>query len=242
MKRRGPPNKHAEAAKAAKRPRLEPNLGPSPHTAANALISIAASPGSGVIGSVLNAELIAPWPVLELLVDDFFTYIHPLTPFPHEPTFRQSFQNREDRTSREFLALLASMIGFLVASFPRTVRIHLKKQHSGNLFPRAVTMIERCRLVALEARGPLFTNKQEMSVHDAATSYFLGLAAGYTMQWKICRRFLAETMAFVRELGSHKPRDVGSSMFRVTYRGPGFDHVKDQIGKRIFWVMFLGIR
>ncbi|KAK0610600.1 hypothetical protein B0T17DRAFT_500023 [Bombardia bombarda] len=239
MKRRGPPNKHAEAAKAAKRPRLEPNLSPGPHNAAETLISIA---GAQDPHTILDAESIAPMPVLVLLVDDFFTYIHPLAPFPHEPTFRASFANREDRTSREFLALLASMISALVASFPRTARLHLKAQHGMNLFPKAITLIERCRSVALEARGSMFYSKEDVTVYDAATSYFLGLAAGYSMQWKICRRFMTETMSFIRELGYHKPPDLGSSMFGVTYRGPAFDHVRDQIGKRIFWVMFLGVR
>ncbi|KAK0713496.1 hypothetical protein B0T26DRAFT_833070 [Lasiosphaeria miniovina] len=239
MKRRGPPNKHAEAAKAAKRPRLEPNLSPGPHNAAETLISIA---GAQDPRPVVDAESIAPWPVLTLLIDDFFTYIHPLAPFPHEPTFRRSFANREDRTSREFLALLASMIGILVASFPRTARLHLKAQHGMNLFPKAIAMIERCRTVTLEARGPMFYNKGDLTVYDAATSYFLGLAAGYMVQYKLCRRFLTESMAFIREMGYHKPRDLGSSMFGVTYRGPPFDHVQDQLGKRLFWVMFLGVR
>ncbi|KAK3690386.1 hypothetical protein B0T22DRAFT_192444 [Podospora appendiculata] len=238
MKRRGPPNKHAAAARAAKRPRLEPNLSPGPHNAAETLISIA---GAQDNQAPLDAESIAPLSVLLLLVDDFFTYIHPLVPFPHEPTFRQSFANREDQTSREFLALLASMIGSLVASFPRSARLHLKAQHGMSMFPKAITLIERCRAVALQARGPMFYSKDEVTVYDAATSYFLGLAAGYTMQWKVCRRFMTETMTFVRELGYHKPRDLTS--FGVTYhRGPSFDHVQDQIGKRIFWVMFLGVR
>lgn len=265
MKRRGPPNKHAEAAK-AKHPRLEPSfqpspqqqgfapnaqqhLAPNPHpqiqpamsanpsNAAQALVSIAGHP----IGFVLDAEAIAPWPVVSLLVDDFFTYIHPLAPFPHEPTFREQFRNREDRNpnNRDFLALLASMIGCLVASFPRSARLHLKNQQSATLFPRAITMIEKCREVALQARGPLFMAKEEVAVYDAATSYFLALAAGYTLQWKTCRRFMAETLSFVREMGYHKQQ--GSSNF-ITYRGPAFNHVLDQMGKRIFWVMFLGVR
>ncbi|KAK0624318.1 hypothetical protein B0T14DRAFT_565598 [Immersiella caudata] len=238
MKRRGPPNKHAEAAKAAKKPRIEPHLSPGPHNAAETLVSIAGAPAQ----VVLEAEAIAPMPVLQLLVDDFFTYIHPLTPFPHEPTFRQSFHNREDRTSREFLALLASMIGCLVASFPRTARLHLKAQHGMTLFPKAITLVERCRTVALEARGHQFYNKEDVTVYDAATSYFLGLAAAYTIQWKICKRFMTESMSFIREMGYHKPRDLGSAMYGVTYRGPPFDHVQDQLGRRIFWCLFLGIR
>jgi hypothetical protein len=244
MKRRGPPNKHAEAAKAAKRHHLDGS--PMPQIAAEALISATSS--SSPMG--LDAESIAPWPILQLLVDDFFTYIHPLMPFPHEPTFRQAFMNRADRANHEFLALLASMVGILVASFPRSARAHLKAQHSAGLFPTAITMIDHCRSIALEARGTAFMAKQEMSVDDAATSYFLGLAAGYTLQWKRCRRFLAETMSFCRELGTHRSRDVYSLASQLpelaneinAAANKPIDHIKDQIGKRIFWVMVAGIR
>ncbi|KAI8945308.1 hypothetical protein F4801DRAFT_568640 [Xylaria longipes] len=245
MKRRGPPNKHAEAARAAKRSHLD-NGSPIPHDAAEALVSVATTDGH----LALDAEAIAPWPVLQLLVDDFFTYIHPLMPFPHEPSFRQAFASRADRTNREFLALLASMIGVLVASFPRSARAHLKAQRNTGLFPTAVTMIDHCRSIALEARGAAFMAKQDMSVDDAAASYFLGLAAGYTLQWKPCRRFLAETMSFCRELGTHRPRDSSSLAGSIpdlagalnAAANKPVDHIKDQIGKRIFWVMVAGIR
>ncbi|KAK3490056.1 hypothetical protein B0T13DRAFT_479936 [Neurospora crassa] len=250
MRRRGPPNRHAEAARAAKRPRLEPalpnNMGhhAQPHNAAQTLISMAGNPrgghseAHGQTRTMLDAESIAPWSVLVLLVDDFFTYIHPLTPFPHEPTFRQQLANREDQKSREFLALLASMVGCLVASFPRTARLHFKSQHGLNLFPKAIYLVDRCRQVAMEARGSHFYNREDMTVYDAVTSYLLGLAAAYTLQWKVCRRFMSETCNIIRELGYHKQRDF----FAVTYRGPAFDHVQDQIGKRVFWVLFLGVR
>ncbi|KAI0116542.1 hypothetical protein GGR51DRAFT_321194 [Nemania sp. FL0031] len=245
MKRRGPPNKHAEAARAAKRHQLD-NASSMTFHATEALMPVAAPDGP----FTLDAETIAPWPVLQLLVDDFFTYIHPLMPFPHEPSFRQAFASRADRTNREFLALLASMVGVLVASFPRSARAHLKAQHSAGLFPTAITMVEHCRSIALEARGASFMAKQEMSVDDAAASYFLGIAAGYTLQWKPCRRFLAETMSFCRELGTHRPRDVSglagylpdlAGMVSAAANKP-IDHITDQIGKRIFWVMVAGIR
>jgi hypothetical protein len=250
MKRRGPPNKHAEAARAAKRHHLDNNnnnsTSPIPHNAIETMVPVATT--EGPLG--LDAEAIAPWPVLQLLVDDFFTYIHPLMPFPHEPSFRQAFASRTDRTNREFLALLASMVGVLVASFPRSARAHLKAQHSAELFPTAITMVDHCRSIALEARGYSFMAKQEMSVDDAATSYFLGIAAGYTLQWKPCRRFLVETMSFCRELGTHRPRDLSSlagylpdlaGVANPVANKP-IDHIKDQIGKRIFWVMVAGTR
>ncbi len=245
MKRRGPPNKHAEAARAAKRHQLD-DASPAPHSATDSLMAVA--PADDPVA--FDAEAIAPWPVLQLLVDDFFTYIHPLMPFPHEPSFRQALASRADRTNREFLALLASMIGILVASFPRSARAHLKAQHSAGLFPTAITMIDHCRSIALEARGTTFMAKHEMSVDDAAASYFLGLAAGYTLQWKPCRRFLAETMSFCRELGTHRPRDLSSlagylpdlAAAANSIANKPVDHIKDQIGKRIFWVMVAGIR
>ncbi|KAI1359797.1 hypothetical protein F5Y08DRAFT_344343 [Xylaria arbuscula] len=248
MKRRGPPNKHAEAARAAKRHQLENESPPLQH---NPVISMMpAPPADAPAGFGLDAEAIAPLPVLQALVDDFFTYLHPLMPFPHEPSFRQAFANRADRTNREFLALLASMVGILVASFPRSARAHLKAHHSAELFPSAIAMIEHCRAIAQEARGTTFMTKHEMSVDDAAASYFLGLAAGYTLQWRPCRRFLAETMSFCRELGTHRPRDLSGSAGYLpdlaaaahSLTNKPVDHIKDQIGKRIFWVMVAGIR
>lgn len=243
-KRRGPPNKHAEAAKAAKKARAESQIAgfspsPSPQNAAKTLLTISSD-------AVLDAESIAPMPVLELLVDDFFTYIHPLAPFPHEPTFRQSFANREDRTRPEFLGLLSSMIGALVASFPRSVREHLKSQHSTHLFPKAVVMVDKCRDIALHTRGSRWPVKQPKSLDDAMTSYFLGLGAAYTIQYNVARIFLSETLTLIRELGFTRPKHQGDqpNFGHESYGNEPlpFNHIKDQIGKRIFWCLLLGNR
>lgn len=264
LKRRGPPNKHAEAARAARRARLEPGPGPaagpmpgtaiaaqgqpfygavspSPHNAAQALVSIAEGPGTR-----LDAESIAPMPVLELLIDDFFTYIHPLVPFPHEPTFREAFATRQDRTNPEFLTLLAAMIGALVASFPRSVRQHLKAQHSTHLFPRAIVMIDKCRDIALEARGARWAAKQPKTLDDAAASYLLGLACAYTLQYNTYRVFTSECLSLIRELGFHRPKHPGElPTFGNDDCSPDplpFHHIRDQTGKRIFWCLLVGIR
>lgn len=252
-KRRGPPNKHAEAAKAVKRARGDFGsvaavasaatgalpVSPSPRNAAKALINISSD-------GLLDAEAIAPLPVLELLVDDFFTYMHPLDPFPHEPTFRQSFANREDRTRPDFLGLIASMIAALVASFPRSAREHLKSQHSAHLFPRPIVMADRCRDIALLARGSKWVLKQPKTLDDAATSYFLGLACGHSDQWNASRHFMAETLTLIRELGFARPKHPGAlpTFGNDPYSADPlpFNHVKDQIGKRLFWCLLLRVR
>lgn len=249
-KRRGPPNKHAEAAKAAKRARMEMAAtgvsevsgvsgAPSPQIAAKTLMNISSD-------GLLDAESIAPMPVLELLVDDYFTYIHPLAPFPHEPTFRQSFANREDRSKPEFLTLLASMIGALVASFPRSAREYLKAQYSTHLFPKAIVLVERCREVALLTRGNKWILKQPKTLDDACASYLLALSAVNTLQWNAARHFMSETLTLIRELGFQKPKHpeelptFGSDPYSQELSP--FNHVKDQIAKRLFWCLLLGIR
>ena len=87
--------------------------------------------------------------------------------------------------------------------------------------------------------------KEQVSVSDAMTSYFIGLSAGYTMRWNLCRRFMAEALSFVRELGFHRAgrvsptaRALGINRFPVNEKG----FVEEEMGKRVFWVLFLGIR
>lgn len=258
VKRRGPPNKAVEAIRLKKQRMMDegeqgglgspngglqaPGYATTPHTAAQALVSIAGTENQ----MRLDGEAIAPRPILEALVDDFFTYIHPLCPFPHQPTFQAAFVNREDRTDPEFLALLASMIGALVASFPRTARAHLKNQQSTHMFPRAIIMIEKCRDIALEARGGRWAAKQPKTMNDAATSYFLNLSAAYTLQWNISRLHMSETLCVLNELGFNRPKHPGEfptfGNDTCAPDSPPFNHVKDQTGKKIFWCVFLGVR
>lgn len=199
---------------------------------------------------VLRAESICPLEVLNHLIDDFFTYIHPLTPFPHEPSFRSAFEEREDLRNSSFLALLASMVGVLTASFPRKPRQHLMAYKYDKLFPSSVSLVNRCHAIATEARGSGYLDK-EFTVYDAATSYFLGLAKAYTYNWQACRLYFAETISISRVVGAHKERiDGRESIHELPIEFGGdpsgqrlepVDHIKQEIGRRVFWVMVVSI-
>lgn len=241
-RRRGPPNKHAEALK--KRKLESPMASPtSPNNVAATLASLS--------HAVLNAESICPLSVLELLVDDFFTYIHPLAPFPHEPSFRAAFSSREDLKNPSFLALLASMVGALVASFPRRPRLHLKAQHREHLFPSSMSLVERCHKVAVEARGAGYLDK-ELTIYDAVTSYFLGLAAAYTFQYRQCRLYLGESLNIARSTGAYRAkesRSSGTGQSGTFEESSGYeaqsqpvDYIQQEIGRRVFWIILLGVR
>ena len=145
------------------------------------------------------------------------------------------------------------MVGALVASFPRKPRLHLKAQRREQLFPNSMALVERCHKVAVEARGSGYLDKS-LSVYDAATSYFLGLAAGYTFNWRQSRLYLGETLTKIRVLGAHKLKDPGLSAVGAVpeaYGGDGqqydgdaepMDFIRQEIGRRVFWLMFVGVR
>ena len=229
-----------------KKRKLESSTETSPTSPNNVAATLAS-----LSHAVLNAESICPLSVLELLVDDFFTYIHPLAPFPHEPSFRAAFSSREDLKNPSFLALLASMVGALVASFPRRPRLHLKAQHREHLFPSSMSLVERCHKVAVEARGAGYLDK-ELSIYDAVTSYFLGLAGAYTFQYRQCRLYLGEALNIARSTGALTIRDTGPSVASqpVSFgEGGGFgtqalsvDYIQQEISRRVFWIILIGIR
>lgn len=224
----------------------------SPTHAAQALAALSSHPSNQQV----TAESICPIETLNLLINDFFTYIHPLCPFPHEPSFREAWKRREDLSNKSFLALLSSMIGALVASFPRKPRQHLKAQGKEQLFPNHMALVHRCQTICSLARGPGYLESESLSVHDAATSYFLALMGVYTFRWRQGRLYFGECLTIIRTLGLHKgenaqaqsvstmPSAVGS---RIGAQDAGrenqqLDNITRQIGYRIFWTMFVSVR
>lgn len=182
-----------------------------------------------------NAESICSLPLLKLLVDDFFKYIHPLVPFPHEPSFRDAFNSREDVRNPLFLALLASMMTALLASFPRRAQYHLKQHGLQARRSDVLQLGESCHKIALDSRGPGYLDG-DINVYDAATSYFLGLAAAYKGQKERMRLYLAECLTILRSLGVHKPEVI------LQQESQGSDVIQREMGRRLFWIMFVAVR
>ncbi|KAJ5157411.1 uncharacterized protein N7482_008511 [Penicillium canariense] len=255
-RRRGPPNRHAEALKKQK---LEAPLDASPTSitdypqantppaSSNSSINPPPSPFPA------SAEAICSLHTMQLLLDDFFTYIHPLVPVPHEPSFRAAFERREDATSRTFLALLASMIGFLVASFPRRPKLRLNTEAERSAFPNSIALVKRCHDVAIQARGTGYLDRNA-TVYDAAISYFLGVCSGYIYSMRRCRTYLAECRAMLQvyDLCRSPTNLTPSSALMATspmlldQSVPGLmesnnvDLITQELGRRLFYVSLVG--
>lgn len=160
------------------------------------------------------------------------------------------WDQREDIHNRPFLSLLASMIGALVASFPRKARIDLKAQRREKMFPNHMALVNRCQQVCAAARGIGYLDRTDLDVYDACTSYFLGLTGAYTFRARQCRLYFGECLTILRALGLHKAPAEPSYADLLTgdanssgYQGPPvMDKIAEQIGRRLFWTSFVGMR
>lgn len=247
-KRRGPPNRHAEALK--KQQFASPGMSAqsipsSPTHAAHTLAAFAQH-------QVLSAETICPLPVLRLLLDDYFTYIHPLVPLPHEGSCRLALDKREDLNNPTFLAMLASMIGCLVASYPKRPRQHFRAVQMEHMFDTSVDLVSRCHKVATQAQGSGYLD-QDMNVHHAVTSYLQGLMSAYTFNMQSCILYFNQCLAISTTIGLHKASNIARSLngqappARMTLNGhspypPGVDMVLQELGRRTFWALFASVR
>jgi hypothetical protein len=144
------------------------------------------------------------------------------------------------------------MIGTLVASFPRKPRQHLSAELSRDFFPSSQSLIERCHKIAVDARGPGYLDK-ELSVYDAATSYFLALTGAYIFDMRRLRLYIVECVGIMRALDIHKapshfsiatppthpPTSSNGSSPADTMQPT--DYITQQLGRRLFFVVLAGI-
>ncbi|CAI7651981.1 unnamed protein product [Penicillium bialowiezense] len=261
-RRRGPPNRHAEAFKKQKLEPDDASLSPAdcPPAATPQPVPVTpvtpAAPLVNQTTSPLSAESICSLRTVQLLLDDFFTYIHPLVPIPHEPSFRAAFERREDVTSHTFLALLASMIGLLVASFPRRPKLRLNTEAERTAFPNSIALVKRCLDVAIQARGTGYLDR-DATVYDAAISYFVAVCTGYIYNMSRCRVYLSECRAMLQVYDLCRPPVPSSTRGPTSptsptttnsqsYPAPNFmesqavDLITQELGRRLFYVTLVG--
>jgi hypothetical protein len=99
-----------------------------------------------------------------------------------------------------------------------------------------MSLIDRCQKVAVEARGPGYLDK-ELTIYDACVSYFLALIGAYTINYKQSRLYFGETLTILRVIGAHKIKDDQPSP-----SGEPVDFIRQEIGRRIFWTVFVSAR
>ena len=141
------------------------------------------------------------------------------------------------------------MIGALVTSFPRRPKLHLKTEIEKKEFPNSISLVRRCHDVAIKARGPGYLDRKA-TVYDAATSYFLGLCAGYAYDMRRCRIYFGECITVLRVDDLFKWSQLAPPNTPVS---PGLsepfgsaatvsqdDIISRELGRRLFYVCLVG--
>ena len=264
-KRRGPPNKHAESLKrkydSPDGPAMNPPHLSSPTHAAHTLAYFSQQ-------QVLSAETICPITMLERLVDDYFTFIHPRVPLPHEQFFRDALRRRQDLHNPNFVALIASMLGYLVACYPQRPRQHIREglpmehqQQMETLYSNPMDLVDRCQKIAMEALGPAYLARK-MSVDDAVIGYLQALTClqkhDQIQDQTDDRESAIRYLRIFATVGLYKVDATNSTHInghalpaaRMTANGnalmgpnpAGVDQVMREMGKRAFWALFAEVR
>ena len=124
-----------------------------------------------------------------------------------------------------------------------------------------MALVKRCHDVAVQARGTGYLDRTA-TVYDAATSYFLGLCAGYVYNMRRCRTYLAEcrTMLQVYDLccqsrfssasNATSPNSMSSPSSVDPLGGVGIgpgggyyvDIIQQELGRRLFYTILVGFR
>ncbi len=177
-----------------------------------------------------------------------------IVPIPHEPSFREYLDRRDDLKDPRILALIASMLASVVAALPRRSRHYLRTQNmsSGPLTPGL--FIERCHSIATQAREANYLDRDIVPL-DAMISYLMGMTAAFTSFWGRARIYLEQALTMSRICGLHKPNGPeyvevdGSASLAHTADGHDLpdpngqqDCIRQELGRRTFWLIFMAIR
>jgi hypothetical protein len=68
--------------------------------------------------------------------------------------------------------------------------------------------IERCVKVATDARGPRFLTRPDFTVHDANTSFLLGMIGAFTDRWAMFRMYMSESLNILQWLDLQKKEGI----------------------------------
>jgi hypothetical protein len=215
-KRRGPINRVAEEIKRLKRVPTD---------------DFTSGADTATASLFFGLDSVAPYPIIKRLVSQYFTFLYPFFPFPHENIFMNHLERPDFHDSR-FLALLASMCALVSASFPRIARPAVAEIGDESLLENNLALfIERCVLVAADARGARFFQEKRFSASDAATSTLLGLTSAIINSWPQFSLYISEGDRLLQCIKLQKRGDDEAT-----------NYVESEIESRIYGALFTATR
>ena len=223
-RRRGPPNRVKERMESEKRTRGANDLDVS------TAVALSREPQAFDSSVQSSADLIAPPDIVQRLLSEFFTYVYPIYPFPHEPWLMQAFNRRADIGDSSYnplLALISSMIAVLAAMRPRQTYALV-----GSLGYESIDdLVQRVRNICVNARGMGYLERDDLDTGVAATSFFLAQLSVRAEKWLQYQIYLSEALEIVHD-----------QEMLLLNQDHGLDNIQLQIGRRIYWSTYICTR
>ena len=162
---------------------------------------------------------------------------------------------REDVRSNSFLALLSSMLGAFISTFPRQARTAIEISGISLETHNVNYRIDKCRYVCNVARGSDLASPNESRSQEAATSLYLALIHMNAQKWHTCQIYLSQCFSILGSIHmqdhdsntqnssasktSHLTSKEDELAFALSVENRGrVDHIETQVGRRIFWRAF----
>ena len=122
-----------------------------------------------------------------------------------------------------------------------------------SMYGNPASVIDRCHKTAVGACGLGYLDKI-FTVHDAVITYLQGLIGAYTSNWQAYRVYFGQCLTIIRIIGLHKDKSsihggLSSESLDTKMNGhdpalqeDGTDFILQELGKRIFWIIFTAVR
>jgi hypothetical protein len=169
-------------------------------------------------------DRLLPRDLVRFILGDYVTYVYPLIPVIHIPTFEINFNQEHDNQDEEFLSLIISLCALTVGLLPS--RLQAYHEYKSPLpFKTRTEMANHCYKLNQSFRDVGYFDT--VNHQKWASSYLLALTFHQTGNTNVWRMLEVESMQLLRLLEVQK-----------TSSYIGLDAIEAQLRKKAFWLMF----
>lgn len=171
-------------------------------------------------------DILFPRDLVRFILNDYVTYIYPLIPVIHRPSFETDLDGNRDLHDDDFLTLIVSLCAVTVGLLPS--RLQTYREFSSPLpFHTRSEMANCCYKLNQSFRDTTYFDT--VSHQKWASSFLLGVTFHQTGNNNLWRMFEVESMQLLRLL---EVQHISSYA--------GLDAIEVQLRKKAFWLMFYG--
>jgi hypothetical protein len=160
-----------------------------------------------------------------MIIDDYLTWIYPLVPVVHRPSFRRDLEHQRDVQDSDFLCLIFCICATAVGFLPKMFTKYQSSAGEVSSFTSRTNMINRCYTLCMARRGPYYFDT--ISFQKWAIAYLLQITHLQIDNHNLSRMMEVEAMQIARLLGLHRVADY-----------QGLNCIEAQLRKKGFWLMF----